>query len=143
MPSEKSCGAVVFFDSSEGRKYLLLKHGDGHFDFPKGHAEAGESEGETAVREAIEETGISVSLMPGFKESISYFYTREKQKFRKEVVFFIGRAGSDKVALSEEHTGFLWLSYEKALSAITFSNSRAILEKSESFLNQGLIQRIS
>lgn len=143
MPSEKSCGAVIFFDSSQGRKYLLLAHNDGHLDFPKGHVESGETEEETALRETAEETALSVSVIPGFREAISYFYTRENQKFHKDVIFFIGEAVSDKVVLSEEHTGFLWLSYEKALSLVTFSNSRIILEKSENFLNQGRIQRIS
>ena len=143
MPSEKSCGAVIFFDNSEGRKYLLLKHIEGHWDFPKGHVESGETEEQTALREVMEETGLSVSLMPWFRETMSYFYTRENQKFHKDVVFFIGKPDSDKVVLSEEHTGFLWLSYEDALLKITFQNSREVLEKSEKFLNQGRIQRIS
>ena len=56
---EKSCGVVLFNET----KVLLLQHPDGtkvgHWDFPKGHVEIGESELQTAVRELAEETGIT------------------------------------------------------------------------------------
>ncbi|MFZ5500518.1 MAG: NUDIX domain-containing protein, partial [Candidatus Micrarchaeota archaeon] len=56
MPDEKSCG-IVLFSEDGGRLYLLLHYTAGHWDFPKGHVEADESEAETALRELLEETG--------------------------------------------------------------------------------------
>ena len=43
MIKEKSCGAIVFKDG----KVLLIKHNAGHYAFPKGHTEDGETEKET------------------------------------------------------------------------------------------------
>jgi len=74
-------------------------------------------------------------FIAGFKDKISYFYTREGKKFHKEVIFFLGKAGSQNVIISDEHEGFFWLTYEKALSILTFANSRNLLEKAEKFLN--------
>ena len=62
MRYEKSCGALVFRRASQGLEVLLLKHRAGHWDFPKGHVEAGESEQETALREVLEESGLTVKL---------------------------------------------------------------------------------
>ncbi|HUG25724.1 NUDIX domain-containing protein [Piscinibacter sp.] len=52
-----SCGILVMDEQGE----LLLGHATGtaHWDIPKGCAEAGESEHQTAVRETREETGLS------------------------------------------------------------------------------------
>ena len=97
MPDEKSCGAVVFRDApaTGGRKrkapepariYLLLHYEEGHWDFPKGHMEAGEDELATATREAREETGIGdLVFIGGFRERIGYFYRREGKAMHKEV----------------------------------------------------------
>ena len=60
---------MVLFNSS---KVLLLRHssvssrGGGHWDFPKGHIDDGETEIQTALRELEEETGIAnVDLVEG------------------------------------------------------------------------------
>ena len=39
---EKSCGCVIM----ENNKVLLIQHRIGHWGFPKGHVEAGETEKE-------------------------------------------------------------------------------------------------
>ena len=61
MTLEKSCGAIVFRKFHGNVEILLIKHANGgHWSFPKGHVEEGETEVETATREIFEETGISV-----------------------------------------------------------------------------------
>lgn len=51
MKSEKSnCGAIVFSTDNTNRKVLLIKHENGgHWAFPKGHVEEGETS-ETALK---------------------------------------------------------------------------------------------
>ena len=128
---EKSAGIIIF----QGRKYLLLQYEAGHWDFPKGHIEKGESESEAALREAKEETGISgITLIKGFKEKISYYYKDEGKLIRKEVVFFLAKTKNVEVRLSTEHTGFEWLPFSEALEKITFRNSKEMLKKAETFL---------
>ena len=60
MQHEKSCGAIVYRKFHGNIELLLIKNQNGgHWSFPKGHVEEGETEEQTAVREIMEETGIS------------------------------------------------------------------------------------
>jgi len=143
MPNEKSCGIIIFRKGrgKGARKYLLLHYEEGHWGFPKGHVEKNESEHETAIREALEETGLSdLDFVTGFREHIEYFYKREGQTMHKEVFFFLARTSQPEkdVKLSSEHVGFKWLSYEKALDTLTYDNAKELLKKAEKFLENSL-----
>ncbi len=132
MPSEKSCGVVVFRLDGGKRLYLTLHYEEGHWDFPKGHVEAGETEARTALRELEEETGIrDVELVFGFREPLEYFYKRDGMTMHKEVIFFLGRTESPDVRLSDEHVGFEWLPYEEAIRKLTYKNAREVLARAE------------
>ncbi len=112
--------------------YLVLHYEEGHWDLPKGHVEAGESETQTALRELEEETGIKdVEPVFGFRETIEYYYRREGRTMHKEVVFFLAKTATGEVRLSDEHIGSEWLSYEKALERLTFKNAKDLLAKAE------------
>jgi len=130
---ERSCGAVIF----HGDKYLLLKYGWGHWGFVKGHVERGESEEETLWRETEEETGIKrehLKIMDGFREKISYFYSRDGKRIYKEVIYFLVESDTTEVKLSYEHTAYTWLRYEEALKRLTFENDRNVLRRANEFL---------
>ncbi|MFP3292352.1 MAG: bis(5'-nucleosyl)-tetraphosphatase [Thermoproteus sp.] len=131
---EVSAGAVVFYDGGGEVEYLLLLYPGGHWDFPKGNIEAGETPERTALREIKEETGLDVELVPGFKEEIEYFYYRERRRIKKRVIYFLARARSKDVKLSWEHKGYVWLPFGQALARITFENSRGVLAKAHRFL---------
>jgi len=135
MLREKSCGAVVFTKKDDGMKFLLLNYAAGHWDFVKGNVEPNESEKQTVVRELQEETSITdAQFLEGFRESIVYFYRRQGETIHKEVVFFLMESHTDKVALSFEHVGYVWLDYQAALQKLTFKNSRDVLQKASSYL---------
>lgn len=53
-----SAGGLVLEDGY----ILLIRNRSGHWGLPKGHWEAGELLAETAVREVLEETGLSVEV---------------------------------------------------------------------------------
>ncbi|MBI5152137.1 NUDIX domain-containing protein [Candidatus Peregrinibacteria bacterium] len=136
MVSEKSCGIVLInrgggtAQGSEKPKFLLLHYPQGHWDFPKGHTEAGEDESATARRELIEETGIiDVKFYDGFCEKIHYFFKQDGKLMSKNVIFFLAETNTAEVKLSHEHKGFEWLAYEEARKKLTFNDSRKVLEK--------------
>ena len=134
--NEKSCGAIVF-KRNGNVEYLLLHYGAGHWDYVKGQVEPHESEKETVVRELKEETGlVSAHFVEGFREEISYFYTRQGRTVHKEVIFFLIETDDRNVKLSYEHIGYRWLSYEKAMEKLTFANAKKVLAKAHGFLRR-------
>ena len=68
MIFEKSCGAVVIHNERDEagslqRYVLMIKHtAGGHYSFPKGHVEVGETETMTAEREVLEETSVKIHI---------------------------------------------------------------------------------
>lgn len=132
MRREKSCGAVVFHTGSNV-EYLLLHYAAGHWDFPKGHTEGGESEKETATRELREETGLTeVRIASSFREAIRY----PLRHAEKEVIFFLAESATKTVKLSREHTGYAWLPYEAALAQLTYPTAQEVLRKAHAFMTQ-------
>jgi len=119
-----------------GWQYLLLKHSQGdHWNFPKGTVEPGESDWQAATRELEEETGISnVMHIPGFEATLRYQFQRDRRQVDKTVVFFLAHTDHTKVALSPEHTQFVWLPYDKAHAQLPHANSRRLLARAENFL---------
>ncbi len=137
MLQEKSCGAVVFMKKDDAVKYILLNYAAGHWDFVKGNVEPNESEKQTVVRELQEETSITgAQFIDGFREEIAYFYRRQGITIHKEVVFFLMESYTDKVELSFEHVGYVWLDYQHAMEKLTFKNSKDVLSKAHDFLEK-------
>jgi bis(5'-nucleosidyl)-tetraphosphatase len=134
---EKSCGAVVYLKKEEQTKYLLLNYAAGHWDFVKGNVEDNETEKETVLRELKEETAITdAKFIEGFKETIAYFYRRQGLTVHKEVVFFAMETHTEKVEISFEHIGCIWLDYKHALEKLSFKNAKDVLQKAHDFLNR-------
>ena len=136
MAFEKSAGAVVFRKTNSGETlFLLLRNTKGHADFPKGNLEAGESEEQAAKRETEEESGINdIVFIPGFRESIKYFYRRDGISINKEVVYFLAETKTDQVKISWEHAGFEWLNYKQAMEKIDYPSTKSVMKKAHEFL---------
>ncbi len=136
--NERAYGAVLFCEKADERIYLLIKHSVGqHWSIPKGRVEGKETEKQTATREIEEETGISdFRYIDDFKEEINYFVVYDGQKTEKKVVFYIAKANTMKVKLSDEHTAFKWLNFKDAINLLTFQNTKDILKKADDFLSR-------
>lgn len=133
---EISGGIVVFREEPDGsRYYLLLRHANGgHWSFPKGHLEEGESAREAAVRELTEETGLRPEeFLADFRERIHYSYRREGERVEKAVVYFLASVDglTDPVSLSDEHLDYEWVPFEEALDKLTYDNDGEVLKKAE------------
>lgn len=136
---ETSAGAVIFFKENLEFTFLLLKYSSGHWDFPKGNVEENEKIEETAKREILEETGIdSIDFVPGFSESIQYYYTRNKTTISKKVYYFLAESKTKNVTISDEHLSYKWLNYHESLSTLTYSNAKDLLKKAFLFIKTQL-----
>lgn len=134
MKQEKSCGCIVINDNNE---VLLIHHNAGHWDFPKGHVEEGETEVQTAIREVKEETNIDVEVNEKYRYTIEY---SPKEDVMKEVVYFLAKnISNDKAAQLEEVSEVKWFRFEEALDKITYDTSREILIKIKKDLEEAKI----
>lgn len=134
MKLKRSAGAVVFNDSIGENYYLVLLYAGGHWDFPKGGIEEGESELETALREVREETSLrDIRIIDGFKRVITYSY-RSDEVVYKTVTFFLGHTREFQVMLSKEHKAYAWLKFRDALSQLTFRTAKQVLMDADAFL---------
>lgn len=126
---EFSAGFILFRNTPEGPRFLLLDYGK-HWDYAKGHLEEGETAWQAAVRELREETGIrQVDRVGRFQRDMHYaFYSSKKGHIAKTVTYFLGRTRAEKVTLSEEHEGSAWLPYEAAMQRLTYDNAREVLQ---------------
>jgi 8-oxo-dGTP pyrophosphatase MutT (NUDIX family) len=133
MKREKSCGAVIFRQENTERYYLILKSTQGHTTLCKGHVEGNETEHETAVREIMEETGLIVDFVDGFREVIAY--SPRPGVTSKDVVFFLARlAGGTLSCQPEEVAEARFLPPAGALELLTHASDRDILQKAHAFL---------
>ena len=124
MKQEKSCGCVVL---NEKNQVLLIHHNAGHWDFPKGHVEEGETEVQTAIREVKEETNIDVEVNEKYRYTVEY---NPKEDVIKEVVYFLAKnISNNKEAQLEEVSEVQWFEFEEALDKITYDTSKQILQK--------------
>lgn len=131
---EKSCGAVIMrrLPDSGGVEVLLIqmKNG-GHYSFPKGHTENGESEHETAAREILEETNLRVRFLDGFRAVHTY---SPKANVSKDVVYFaaVAEAGCLKTQEAEVICAG-WYGEDEAPALVTYENDKKILSDALAF----------
>ena len=118
---ERSCGCIVF----NNEKVLVVKQVSGFYGFPKGHIEDGESFEECAIRETLEETGISVRVDSRFKFKLFYLVHDVSPK---EVIYFISFLnGSDDIHIQEsEIESAMWVDCDKVSNILSFDNLKSL-----------------
>jgi len=130
---EKSCGAVIYRKKENKLEYLTVQSkAYGHWGFPKGHIEEGETEKETAQREVAEEVGLHINIDHDFRAKIEYTLSNGT---KKEVIYFTGDATGQHVTIQEDEIqDFKWCDYEDMIKLLTFENDRNILHQAHFFL---------
>jgi len=132
MIHEKSCGAVIFFEKDSHPLFLIEKMNVGHCSLCKGHVEHGETEHDTAAREILEETSLSVTFIDGFRQVIEY---SPRPGCMKEVVFYLAKSDSlDTSAQECEVAEIYWLPFEEAYTTLTHDSDRGVLSAADEFI---------
>ncbi len=131
-----SYGVVSLYKDSEGWCVLLVHQisyrGDDFWIFPKGHAEAGESPKEAALRELEEETGITqITVKDTPPIIVAYSFIHEGIRIEKTVEYFVGLCHNQATFISQPHEikELCWCSFEEAANRLTHQNSRDVLDK--------------
>lgn len=123
MELEKACGCIII----ENKKVLVLKENKGHWGFPKGHVEEGETEKETAIREVKEETNLDVIIENNKRYTMEYVTDKGNQK---EVVFFLAKKiGGKEKKQDSEISQLKWVSYDEAMNIFTYQNTKDLFKK--------------
>lgn len=131
---EKSCGAVIWRERDGVGEYLLARHNGGHWSFPKGHVESGETEADTALREIREETGLLARLDTGFRYVSTYY---PKPNVIKDVVFFLATVtGGTEHAQEEEIAQLCWLPFAETRQRLTFAADEELLLAAKAYLEK-------
>lgn len=144
MKKDYAYGVIVFFVENSSVYYLILKQIQGHWSFPKGHAEDGESSLETARRELEEETGIKdvtlISEKPQVKDEYAINGTKPVQKF---VEFFIGEVESKDIVMQDgEIFDHKWITVEEGEEIFTYDSSKRLLKSANDIVENYLQKKI-
>lgn len=140
MTTDRSFGIIPVHLTDDQRHYLLVQHGKGHWGFPKGHQEPGESPADTAKRELTEETGLDgVHVLEDATFTERYLFTNKAgQPVRKTVTYFIGLVThhTDPTAQPGEIADCAWLTPAEVRQRMTFDEGRRLLDQAEHWLNE-------
>lgn len=135
---EKSCGAIVYKIENNELKFLLVYQNNGHYSFPKGHMEKGETEIETTIREIKEETNLDVEIDSNFRYEISYLL--ESKNIMKDAVYFVATPTTfDLINQEGEITECGWNDYKTTLDKLEFDNIKEAFEQAYKYIKNKVI----
>jgi 8-oxo-dGTP pyrophosphatase MutT (NUDIX family) len=129
LMKEASFGVIPYRLDHYRYVYLLIQHHGGHWSFPKGHPNEGETALQTAMREFEEETGIKkyrIHEEPFFTET--YIFQKGRTEVEKTVTYYLAHVLEDEVSIqAEEVRAYAWMTFEDGIKMITFDGSKQVL----------------
>ncbi len=97
--------------------------------------EPGESLTDAAIREVHEETGITdLELDEKRIGKTKYTFLRRGNPVSKSVALYLAQTRTENVKISREHQSWAWLTFNDALSRLTYPASRKILQLADGIL---------
>ena len=140
---EISAGFIVYRQTQEGPKFLVLYHGHNYWNFPKGKIESEEGSLDAALRETQEETGLGkkdIRIIQPFKayERFTFRSRRGNGKVFKVVIFYLAETRNPHIKLSDEHEGYGWFTFREGAKLLgRYRDSQRVLDEANRFLKRG------
>ena len=136
-----SAGIIIFRKTPEGIKFLLLYHGKGYWNFPKGRLEAGERSWQTAFREVREETGLKntdLKLVQDFKSFEKFYFHHQGQKIFRVVILYLAETTQQVITLAGTHQdGYGWFTFVEAKKMLVkHKDNLKILQHAYTYLHR-------
>jgi bis(5'-nucleosidyl)-tetraphosphatase len=124
---EISYGIIPLRKKHGNWQVLIVKHGKGHWAFPKGHPETGEKPIETAERELREETGLQISnLLDLPQQKERYFFRQGTNLVDKTVIYFVAEVQGEVSIQEREISDFKWLPLKDAKKFVTYKEAKEL-----------------
>lgn len=139
MERQFAAGGVIIKEEGNRPRVLLIKDSYGHWTWPKGHIEKGESPEQAAVREISEETGQSkIEVIKRLGKQEYYFTLKGKKIFKTVYIFLVKASAREKLKVqTSEIEAAKWFWPDEALNTIEYKGARAMLKKGiEAFRNK-------
>jgi mutator protein MutT len=132
MKFEFSAGGIVFRKTGDNTHILLCQHSGHHgWVFPKGHIDKGETKEQTALREVVEETGITGNILTDL-EPIQYWFVQDKEKIKKTVYYFLMEYVSGDIENhDDEMENVEWLAIDDVAKRLTYPSDKKIWDKTK------------
>ncbi|MDD5634432.1 MAG: NUDIX hydrolase [Candidatus Omnitrophica bacterium] len=131
MEKQFAAGGVVIKRNGKDLRVLLIKDGYGHWTWPKGHIERGETPELAAVREVGEETGLkNCRILQEIGRQEYYFTLGSKRIFKTVHIYLMELTGEDKLIVqTAEIQEAAWFGEKEALDKVEYPGSRELVEK--------------
>ena len=124
-------GGVVFYDN----KVFLLKNEKGEWVLPKGVMRNGDLSNEVALKKVQEEAGISAEIIStAGRTNYEFFSVSRQRPVCNKITWYIMKSPDSNYKVSEEEkfTDGGFFNIEEAMSRITYSQDKSLLNLSYS-----------
>jgi bis(5'-nucleosidyl)-tetraphosphatase len=135
---DRSYGVIPVYSKGDRWMFMIVQQLSGHWSFPKGHPEEGETPQQTASRELKEETGLSISEycdLNFFEEEYNFVYNGKY--FQKTVMYYLAIVEGESVLQKEELLDLSWVDYESCIKKLTYPRAVQICQSCYKYLEEG------
>lgn len=130
---ETSAGGVVYRRDGLRTLFLLIRDSYDNWGFPKGHLKNGEAAERAALREVKEETGLGSLSLKSAIDVIEWRFRFRGRLIHKVCHFFLLETAESATQpqRAEGITECRWLTYDEALSLISYNNAKEVLSRAD------------